>query len=114
MEKATNVDESSEASRRDDVCRDGRRVASPVAVWATGRHSIEHRRGTMSRLNEFDLIFDQIKLQISYSNLKFGQNKSCRGKEDLQLSFWAKADLGLGLRRKTRSNVAKSKVTMRT
>ena len=68
----------------------------------------------MSRLNEFDLIFDQIKLQISYSNLKFGQNKSCRGKEDLQLSFWAKADLGLGLRRKTRSNVAKSKVTMRT
>ena len=28
MEKATNVEESGEASRRDDVCRDGRHV-----VW---------------------------------------------------------------------------------
>ena len=83
MELDTNVEESGKASRCDDVCRDGRRVASPVAVWAPGRHSIEHRRGTVSHLNEFDLIFDQIKLQISYSNLKFGQNKSCRGKEDL-------------------------------
>ena len=46
--------------------------------------------------------------------MKFGQNKSCRGKDDLQLSFWAKVDLRLELGRKTRSNVAKSMFTMQT
>ena len=46
--------------------------------------------------------------------MKFGQNKSCRGKKDLQLSFGAKVDLELGLGRKTRANVAKSMFTMRT
>ena len=32
--------------------------------------------------------------------MKFDQNKSCRGKEDLELSFWAKVDLELGLGKK--------------
>ena len=40
MEKDTNVEESGEASRRDDVCRDGRRVASPAR-----RRSRYGRRG---------------------------------------------------------------------
>jgi len=38
--------------------------------------------------------------------LKFGQNKSCREKEDLQLSFWAEVDLELRSRTKTRLNTA--------
>ena len=58
--------------------------------------------------------FDQLKLKIPYRNLKFGQNKSCRGQEDLQLWLWAKVDSELGLRRKTCSNSAKLRVTMQT
>ena len=53
-------------------------------------------------------MFDQLKLKISYGNLKFGQNIRVRGKEDLQLLFWVKVDLRLGSKRKTKANVAKS------
>ena len=88
--------------------RDGRRVeeAPPATVAGMGgaRHRGEHSEAqgsTVTHLTIFDSIFDQLKLQISYRNLKFGQNRSCRGKDDLQLSFWAKADLRLGSRRKT-------------
>ena len=44
--------------------------------------------------------FDHLELKILHGNMKFDQNKSCRGKEDLELSFWAKVDLELGLGRK--------------
>ena len=46
--------------------------------------------------------------------MKFGQNKSCRGKEDLQLSFWAEVDLDLKSRTKTESKTAKTKIKSRT
>jgi len=58
--------------------------------------------------------FDQLKLKIPYRNLKFGQNKSCRGQKGLQLCFWAKIDSKPELRTKTRSNAANSKVTLET
>ena len=95
------------------------RIVSVRDVWrrrriaGRGKHSDEQGRNS-TRLNDFDSIFDQLKLQISYNNLKFGQNRNCRGKEDLQLSFWAKVDSKLEILRKTGSNLAKSKVTMRT
>ena len=45
--------------------------------------------------------------------MKFGQNKSCRGREDLQLLFWAKVNSRLGLGRKTRTNTARTMLTIR-
>ena len=48
MKKETDVEESGEASRRDDVLRDGRRVASPAR-----RRSRYGRRGdTVSSTGE--------------------------------------------------------------
>ena len=87
-----------------------RSPATTAAVWASG-HSAEHRRDTVNSFELFWLVFDQLKLQISYGNMKFGQNKSCRGKEDLQLSFWAKVDLEPGSMIKTRSKTAKQCLT---
>ena len=86
-------------------------VQTPTPVWAS------QCRAQESTVNSFESIwleFDPLKPKFWYRNLKFGQNKSCRGKEDLQLSFWAKVDLRLGSRRKTQSNTAKTKVTMQT
>ena len=78
----------------------------------------KHSEGTgEEQWTSFDLIlfkFDDPKLKFSYKNLKFGQNKSCRGRKDLQLCFWAKIDSKPGLRTKTRSNAANSKVTLET
>jgi hypothetical protein len=54
-------------------------------------------------LGKTDSILERPKLKFSHNNLKFGQNKSCRGREDLQLLFWVKVDLELGLGRKMRS-----------
>ena len=64
--------------------------------------------------DRFLLAFDRPKLKLWYRNLKFGQNKSCRGREDLQLLFWAKVDLRLWSGRKTRSNTAKLMFNTRT
>ena len=85
-----------------------------VAGMAGERHSDEYSGDTVSSFKRFLPEFDQLKLQISYRNLEFDQNKSCRVKGELQLSFWAEVDLELGSRRKTRSNIAKLKVTKRT
>ena len=99
------------------VKRDCRRVEarrwpqSPVWRRASTGEALE---STVNSFDDFLLDFDLLKLQISYRNLAFGQTKSCRAKEELQLSFWAKVDSKLGSRRKTRSNIAKSKVTKRT
>ena len=71
------------------------------------RRTVETLELTIDSFERFWLKFDPLKLQISYNNLKFGQNKSCREKEDLQLSFWAEVDLELGSRTKTSSNTAK-------
>jgi hypothetical protein len=46
--------------------------------------------------------------------LRFGQNRICRGQDNLQLWFWVEVDSELGLRRKTYSNSAKLRVTMQT
>ena len=73
----------------------------------------EHRAEQGNTVNVFT-DFDHPELKILHGNMKFDQNKSCRGKEDLELSFWAKVDLELGLGRKTRVNVAKSMFTMRS
>ena len=100
-------------SSRSAVCEDRRRPtrgAAPtntVAGMAGERHSDEYSGDTVSSFKRFLPEFDQLKLKFSYRNMKFGQNKSCREKEDLQLSFWAKIDLELGSRTKTRSNTAK-------
>ena len=51
--------------------------------------------------NETQLDFDRSKLKTSHWNLKFGQNKSCRGWKDLQDCFWAKVDLSHDLRNTT-------------
>src|SRR6185369_14922808 len=79
-----------------------------------GVHSAEHCSSSAHSLTISNSIFDQIKLQISYNNLKFGQNKSCRGLKDLQLSFWAEVDLELRSRTKTESKTAKTKIKSRT
>ena len=86
--------------------------APPATVAGMGgaRHRGENsgaQGNTVTHLTIFDSIFDQLKLKIPYGNMKFGQNKSCRGKEDLQLLFWAKVDLELGSMTKTRSKTAK-------
>ena len=72
-----------------------------------GEHSGEHRRSTVNSINfeQFLLVFDHLKLKLLHGNMKFGQNRSCRGREDLQLLFWAKVDLELELGRKTRLNI---------
>ena len=89
-------------------------MESPAVSRGMG---VGHRESTGENNDPFDrflLVFDRPKLKFSYGNMKFGQNRSCRGKEDLQLLFWEKVDLRLGLGRKTRSNSAKSKYTMQT
>ena len=83
--------------------RDGRRVESPAHRRSRDGLAYEHSNAQEENSNTFErfrLDFDQLKLQISYRNLKFGQNRSCRGRENLQLLFWAKVDLELGLGRK--------------
>ena len=91
-----------------------RQRATRGVVGAGSRYG---RRGTVEHSDEFErilLTFDRLKLKISYRNLKFGQNKSCRGRKDLQLRYWAKLDLRLELERKMRSNLAKVEYTMET
>jgi len=82
-----------------------RRVESPasVAVWALAS-TVSHRENTVNILTDFLPDFDHPELKFSYKNLKFGQNRSYRGREDLQLLFWAKVDMELELGRKTCSN----------
>ena len=66
--------------RRGSPARATRGVASgvPVAGMGVEASTMETQEGTV-------IDFDQRKLKISYVNLKFGQNKSCRGRKDLQL-----------------------------
>ena len=85
-----------------------------MGVGRAQRRTGEAQWSTVNTFDDFWLEFDHLKLQISYRNLEFDQNRSYRGREDLQLLFWAKIDLKLGSRRKTQSNTAKTKVTMRT
>jgi len=65
------------------------------------------KRGHSNRICVILADFDRPKLQILHWNMKFGQNKSCRGRKNLQLCFWAKVELKLGSETKTRSNTAK-------
>ena len=83
-------------------------------VWARACTVLSTGVPLFIRLTIFDSIFDQLKLQISYGNMKFGQNKSCRGKEDLQVLFWAKVDLELESMIKMRLKTAKKMFTKRT
>ena len=85
---------------------------SPAFRHRYGRGRAQCRAGVplFTRLT----IFDSLKLQISYGNMKFGQNKSCRGKDDLQLLFWAKVDLELESMIKMRLKTAKKMFTKRT
>ena len=81
-----------------------RRRARRVELSAVDRgmgveHSDEHGINS-DPFDRFLLNFDHSKLKFSYRNMKFSQNRSCRGREDLQLLFWANVDLRLGLRRK--------------
>ena len=64
----------------------------------TGTSGLQTRN--LRVLGKTDSLLERPKLKFSYNNLKFGQNKSCRGREDLQLCFWAKVDLKLGSERK--------------
>ena len=89
---------------------------SPAASGGMGVGRAQLRTGeaqwsTVNTFDDFWLEFDQLKPQISYRNLEFDQNKSCRVKEELQLSFWPEVDLELGSRRKTRSITAKQCLT---
>ena len=52
-------------------------VARRVAMGA-GREQVEIFTPSIQ------LDFDQRKLKISHKNLRFGQNESCRGGQDLQ------------------------------
>ena len=54
-------------------------------------------------------IFERPELNFPHRNLKFGQYRSCRGRYDLQLWYWTKVDLDLGLGRKVWSKLAKGK-----
>ena len=97
-----------EERRRARLPTRGAAPTSTVAGMASGVTVTNTVETLFLRLNDFLPEFDQLKLKFSYGNMKFGQNKSYRKKEDLQLSFWAEVDLELGLRTKTRSNIAKT------
>ena len=102
-----------DAARRARIAgaRDAWSCRRSVAVWASS--IVTNRESTVILLTDFLLNFDHSKLKFSYRNMKFGQNKSCRGRKDLQLLFWAKVDLRLGSWRKTRTNTAKTMFTIR-
>jgi hypothetical protein len=74
-------------------------VASPAVAAAytglTGARQWFDRSLPKNSSTSPDLIFHFLELEFLHCNLNFGQNKSCRGKEELQLSFWAKVDLRL-------------------
>jgi len=56
--------------------------------------------GTSGFWGKTDSILERPKLKFSHSNLKFGQNKSCRGRKDLQHWYWIKVVLINDLRDK--------------
>ena len=56
--------------------------------------------GTPGFWGKTDSILERPKLKFLHSNLKFGQNKSCRGKKDLQHWYWIKVVLINDLRDK--------------
>jgi len=115
------MDEASRADK-DDAVRRARFAGardtwrSPVVcrspAWARVRAQCSTGRRTVIDFDRFLTRFDPIKLKISYRNLKFGQNKSCRGRKDLQLLFWTKVDLRPRSERKTWSNSANLMFTM--
>ena len=80
-------------------------MATPTSM--AGGELSKTGEAPLTELEWFLADFDPPKLQILHWNMKFGQNRSCRGRQDLQLCFWAKVDLKLGSQRKTRSNTAK-------
>ena len=100
--------------RRRHSRRYGRRTEQNRKLRVLGRKT--GTSGLQTRnlrvLGKTDSLLERPKLKFSYNNLKFGQNKSCRGREDLQLCFWAKVELRLGSRRKTWANTAKMMNTM--
>jgi len=54
-------------------------------------------------LGKTESLLERPKLKFSYNNLKFGQNKSCRGRKDLQHWYWIKVVLINDLRDKNGS-----------
>jgi len=64
-------------------------VENGGALAKPGRHNNRFKRNCAP--------FDRPKLEIPYWHSNFDQNRSCRGKDALQLCFWAKIDLELGL-----------------
>jgi hypothetical protein len=49
------------------------------------------------------LVFYRPKLNFPHINLKFGQNRKCRGRKDLQLWYWTKLDRSARFGRKSRA-----------
>ena len=93
QDKDERVSAAGEVRRR--PMRGGRRRYAGRGMGDAYDHSAE-QGNTVNVLTDFD----HPELKILHGNMKFDQNKSCRGKEDLELSFWAKVDLELGLGRK--------------
>ena len=84
------------------------------AFWYKAIERTDRAREAKWPIQSFWADFDRPILEISHWHSKFGQNKSCRGQDELQLLFWAKVGLKLGSLRKTRSNTAKTTFTART
>jgi len=64
----------------------------------TGTSGLQTRN--LRVLGKTDSLLERPKLKFSYNNLKFGQNKSCRGRKDLQHWYWIKVVLINDLRDK--------------
>jgi len=56
------------------------------------------KTGTSGFWGKTDSILERPKLKFLHNNLKFGQNKSCRGRKDLQHWYWIKVVLINGFR----------------
>ena len=108
---------SLQSSRTDKARAEGevrRRPTRGDANVEIGGELAKTGQSPLTEIEWFSADFDHPKLQISYGNMKFDQNRSCRGQNDLQLCFWAQVDLKIGLETKTRSNRAKSTFTAQT
>ena len=64
----------------------------------TGTSGLQTRN--LRVLGKTESLLERPKLKFSYNNLKFGQNKSCRGRKDLQHWYWIKVVLINDLRDK--------------
>ena len=71
-------------------------------------------RGGSDRFKEFELLLTIQNLKFHNGTRILAKIEVVEDKKGLQLSFWAKIDSKPGLRTKTRSNAANSKVILKT